>query len=166
MRTMRCLLPFVVALAQLGARETQACEASSLSLVSKRNVIPPDGTTGVPTNARVIISYAGLIGDHPKLRASTGAEIAVVVSSLVSGTYVIAPAAALAPNTTYRVLSDYGQVPCTFGQSSNAAVPLCSVGSADGGGDASFAISSFTTTTWSDQQAPGDFDANSAGISA
>jgi MYXO-CTERM domain-containing protein len=64
------------------------------------------------------------------------------------------------------VLSDYGQVPCTFGQSSNAAVPLCSVGSADGGGDASFAISSFTTTTWSDQQAPGDFDANSAGISA
>src|SRR5512140_37797 len=127
MRTMRCLLPFVVALAQQAAREAHACEASSLGLVSKRNVIPPDGTAGVPTNARVIVSYAGLIGDHPRLQTSDGAQVAVGVSSPTSGTYVITPSATLTPNTTYQVLSDYGQVPCTFGQSSNTAVPLCSV---------------------------------------
>jgi hypothetical protein len=180
MTTMRSLLPMVaaLALAQSPAREARACSAASPGTITVRNVLPRDGATSVPINTRVIVDYGGgAISDYPKLQTVGGVAMATVASRPRPGTSILTPATALLPDTTYQVLSDIAQVPCTsdpLEQARNPSIPLCvRAASVDAGGvDAgsssggSFVIASFTTTTWSDDVPPNDFQAVSAGASS
>ncbi len=152
----------------------RACSAPLPGVVSTRQVIPADGSTNVPSNARVILSYEGTSGgvpDHPKLRAPDGTDVPVTVSTPVNtpgipslATYVLVPGAPLKENTTYTVLSDYAQLPCV--QNNLAIVgaggnPTC-FPTLDGGdsfgGDAGVpptnVISSFTTGAGPDTTPP------------
>lgn len=152
----------------------RACSAPLPGVVTTRQIIPADGSTDVPTNARILISYEGSSGgvpDHPNLRGPDGADVPATFSIPVGSsgipsraTYLLVPSAPLKANTRYTVLSDYAQLPCVennlaiIGAGSN---PMCfptTDGGTSFGGDAGVpptnAVSSFTTGAGPDTTPP------------
>lgn len=152
----------------------QACSAPLPGVVSTRRLIPADGTTNVPTNTRILLSYEGTSGeipDHPKLRGPDGVDVPSTLSVPVGAsgiparaTYVLVPSTSLEANAKYTVLSDYAQLPCV--QNNLAIVgaggnPMCfptTDGGASFGGDAGVPptniIGSFTTGAGPDTTPP------------
>jgi hypothetical protein len=84
--------------------------------VSSREVLPGDGATGVPRNARITVRYDAYQAEPQgtlSLRAQGGEPVAVTVTSPRDRgvTAQLTPTAPLAPSTTYEVL-DTLTVPC------------------------------------------------------
>ena len=143
----------------------EACSGYQQGNISSRLVFPADGTTGVPTNAQVVVSYVSAgdkeaVVDHLGLRSSTGEGVPVTISQpitnpsgyLIQKTFVLVPSQPLAPNTEYQVLSDIATLPCIQNThwASSMSTPACRSildggGADDGAGAVSTAVSSFTT---------------------
>jgi hypothetical protein len=143
-----CLLLPLTAFSLVGLGQisrARACSAPIRGLVGTREMIPGDGSTGVPTNVRIVLGYETTspgITDHPRLQTADGDEVPMTVTQPLDDvtsmrslqTFVMVPAAPLQPSTKYTVLSDIGPVPCVQNQFSTGmgSTPLCFAGS-DGG---------------------------------
>lgn len=85
--------------------------------VSRRVVLPPDGATGVPLNAEVVVEYEGAVRDHEwplQVRPVGGEPLALELDVFGVGWRAIATGrldAQLEPDTTYEVL-DRLTMPC------------------------------------------------------
>lgn len=140
-------------------------------IVDSRQTIPADGSTGVPTNVRIVLAYNATspgVTDRPRLQSADGVEITVDVTQPLNRssttpnlqTFVMVPAAPLAPNTKYKVLSDFGTVPCQMHSMGTGGTPPCFAG-IDGGAPAiaagaasAVAIANFTTGKGPDNDVP------------
>jgi hypothetical protein len=149
----------------------QACLEGSMGEIFSRQVFPADGSTSVPTNARIYVTYEAHspgVNDNPRLQTMDGTDVAATVSEpvfRVSGngynqTFVLVPDVPLRANTQYTVLSYFPQVPCF--QSPPLGSPACNetidggtiLRAIDGGPAATAVIASFTTGAGSDEVAP------------
>jgi uncharacterized protein (TIGR03382 family) len=131
-----------------------------------RDVFPAPGSTAVPTNVRVVVSYfAGTghgygipadagdpgIGTDLELRRTGGAAVAVTRNNITTATItlrqqqvsvVLTPSSPLAPGVEYEVVDRRPSIPC--GQSGEAA---CALG-------AITVVGTFTTGTSPDAEPP------------
>jgi len=155
-----------------GLPKAQACSGMAAGIVTSRQVFPSDGSTGVPTNVHIAVSYWATmprLTDHFQLTTSSGGPVPIVVSEPVTDpkgnpmhqAFVVTPSTVLAPNTKYLLFSDYAKVPCLrSGYAGGPSVPPCSApdvdgGAADGGAATpSAAIATFTTGTGPDNTQP------------
>jgi hypothetical protein len=101
----------------------QACSGGLRGMILSRQAVPADGSTAVPTNARVYVSYSAYspgVNDTLRLQATDGTDVAAIVSqplntpsgNTYNQTLMLVPSAPLQPNTKYRLLSTISQVPC------------------------------------------------------
>lgn len=112
------LLSTVAAVLMADVRRASACSAPGPSLYS-RSVVPGDGATGVPTNARVRVLYLGhwngVLPPALSLREAAGASVEVSFEwrarSLFDWLVVVTPSLPLQPSTTYEVLDELS-LPC------------------------------------------------------
>lgn len=105
----------LVAAALADAREARACSYPPQGLF-ERTVIPEDGATDVPRNARVLVWYDAsydVPGGAVILRAQGGDDVATTSSTppTVGFARLLSPTAPLAPQTTYEIV-DSLDVPC------------------------------------------------------
>lgn len=156
------------------ASRAWACSLPIPGLVNQRRILPADGATGVPTNVHMVLTYESTssgLNDHPRLQTAGGDEVPVTVSVMsnsgfgptYSVAYSVVPTAALLPNTTYQLLSDFSQVPCAQNGTVAAGIsstPWCfpvidgGLSLLDGGATGSVVISHFTTGSLADQAPP------------
>lgn len=124
-------------------RVASACSAPGPGIFV-RTVDPPDGATGVPTNAEVLVRYKGTFDLDPQVRIrQPGMPVLDADVKQISGftlgddeLFIVRPTAALAANTTYEVL-DRVTVPCTD----------CTLGGFE-------VVATFTTGTGTDTSPP------------
>jgi hypothetical protein len=116
--------------------QANAC-SPIVDVLYAREMVPGDGATQVPLNAKIRIAYDARVVvmsdlDHPALETSTGEAVATEMS--VAGPFkdfTVTPLALLAPNTRYRIMSNFASIPCAF-HGRSATFPACST-TMDGG---------------------------------
>jgi hypothetical protein len=122
-----------------------ACSPPPDSIVG-RSVVPEDGATGVPTNARVLIQYESGLGPPTsalELRALGGACVAFTeqtTNAHGAAMRILVPTGDLAPATTYEVLDTLDPQTCPSGHPDCYGPPMV--------------IASFTTGDSADLIAP------------
>ena len=108
----------VIAAAIGAERAAEACSWAP-DQIESRTLMPHDGATDVPTNARVVVEYKANTNVEPALemRAANGDPVAVSVAKSRARwiTYVLTPEAELQPNTGYQIWDDI-EVGCVFGE--------------------------------------------------
>ena len=156
------------------APRAHACSGAQRGNITSRLLFPADGSTSVPTNVQIVVTYVSLadthpIADHLVLKAANGASVPVSISQpvtsssgyIIQKTFVLAPAGPLAPNAKYSVFSDIANPSCVQNEywQSGMPSPLCTLAPDGGAGDGgvlttSTAISGFTTGTGPDNTPP------------
>lgn len=98
-------------------RLARACSGGTTS-INARAVLPADGTTGVPLNARILVRYSPTVAPiappapNIRVRPQGGEPIALVqTAGMAPGLTLARPDANLLPNTVYEIL-DSILVPC------------------------------------------------------
>jgi len=142
----RMLLLFAVVAATSGARvgDADAC-GPPWGGVSERVVLPEDGATDVPLNARIYVLYdtaGGDPGSTLSLRVQGGADVALGATTplTLGSARLLTPAAPLQPSATYELL-DTLTLPCDSEFASDCI-------------SAAAVIATFTTGTAADTSAP------------
>ncbi|MES1165247.1 MAG: hypothetical protein ABUR63_05800 [Verrucomicrobiota bacterium] len=130
-------LPLVLATLALGTVGPKPSVANACSLalnaIYRRDVLPPTGSVGVPTNVQLWVSYRGTFDATGStlngqafsppaaadltLKSMNGASISLAATAVVSTSSEslirLQPNAPLQPNTTYQILDRIVSVSCT-----------------------------------------------------
>ena len=131
----------------LAPAQVRACSPIQQGIFS-RSLFPPAGTTGVPTNVRVVVRYGATrfydfrgmpatpgLAPILELRTKAGAPVAASRDSVVTGptiyqrqvAVVLTPAQPLAPATEYEVVDRRPNIPCGPNRLLNCALGAMTV---------------------------------------